>query len=238
MSNLPFRPRENRTLTVDFDDEPTYHRLCHDGPRFIDFVVAFILSIGLQLKHKCNCPSERLTRHSHYVRARINGLTIWRIQCTQCRTVFTVLPHFVLRYRQMKASVAKKVLLATHGGLSLEICAVIENVDAMAIYRMVCSVGRSCLVRLLTRCHLSLPEYFIADEKHSHCLDKRVYLPTIGCGRVIWHLGYTSSKSVSAFAADYGEFKRVAKALEPSYQVKGIRALLTSTNVMQVQFLL
>ncbi len=184
MENSPKRPRQNRTITVDFNNEATYHRLCHDGPRFIDFVVAFILSIGLQLKHKCGCSKGRLTRHSHYVRARLDGLTIWRIQCTGCRAVFTVLPHFVLRYRQMKAEVAKKVLLATHGGLSLEICAIIENVCPMAIYRLVCSVGRSCLVRLLTRCHLPLPQYFIADEKHTHCLDKRSYLPTIGCGRV------------------------------------------------------
>ena len=49
-------------------------------PRFIDFVVAFILNIGLQLKH----PTD--------------------------------------------GRIAKKVLLATHGGLSLELCAVIENV--------------------------------------------------------------------------------------------------------------
>ena len=40
--------------------------------------------------------------------------------------------------------------------------------------RWVCSVGRSCLVKLLTRCDLSLPQYFIADEKHTHCLDFRV----------------------------------------------------------------
>ena len=125
----PVKPsRQNRTITVDFNDETTYHRLCGDGKGFIDFVVAFILSIGLQLKHKCNCPSERLTRHSHYVRARINGITIWRIQCTACRAVFTILPHFVLRYRKMRAEVAKKVLLATHGGLSLELCAVIVQV--------------------------------------------------------------------------------------------------------------
>ncbi len=97
-------------LSWDFLDEATYHRLCHDGPRFIDKVVAFILSIGFQLKHKCHCPGERLTRHSHYVRARINGITIWRVQCTACRAVFTVLPHFVLRYRKMKAEIAKKVL--------------------------------------------------------------------------------------------------------------------------------
>ncbi|MCH8296096.1 hypothetical protein IH992_33885 [Candidatus Poribacteria bacterium] len=84
----------------------------------------------------------------------------------------------------MKASIAKKALMATHGGLSLQLCAVIENICPMAIYRWVCWVGQTCLVRLMTRCHLPLPQYFIADEKHSHCLSKRVYLPTIGCGRV------------------------------------------------------
>lgn len=67
-----------------------------------------------------------------------------------------------------------------------------------------------------------MPQYFIADEKHSHCLDKRVYLPTIGCGRVIWHLGYTTAKSVVAFAASYGEFKRAALAIDPSYQALAI----------------
>jgi len=122
----------------------------------------------------------------------------------------------------MKPAIAKKVLMATHGGLSLEICAIIENVCPMAIYRLVCSIGRNGLVELGTRCHLPLPQYVIADEKHSHCLDKRVYLPTIGCGRVIWHLGYTSSKSVNAFAESYGEFKRAAKAIDLSYQALGI----------------
>ena len=93
MENPPKRPRQNRTITVDFNNEQTYHRLCDDGPGFIDFVVAFILSIGFQLTHKCNCPGGKLTRHSHYARLRLNGLTLWRIQCTACRAVFTVLPH-------------------------------------------------------------------------------------------------------------------------------------------------
>ncbi len=104
MDNPPKRSRENRTLTVDFNNEATYHRLCHDGLRFIDFVVAFILSIGLQLKHKCGCSSGRLTRHSHYVRARINGITIWRVQCTGCRAVFTVLYHIQFQMRLFSGS--------------------------------------------------------------------------------------------------------------------------------------
>jgi hypothetical protein len=29
-------PRQNRTITVDFKDEATYHRLCQDGKNFIN----------------------------------------------------------------------------------------------------------------------------------------------------------------------------------------------------------
>ncbi len=222
MSERAKRPRQNRTLTVDFHEQATYHRLCQDGPKFIDVVAAFILSIGFQLAHKCDCKGGKLTRHSHYARLRLDGLTIWRIQCTGCRAVFTVLPHFVLRYRKMKPEIAKRVLWETHGGLSLELSAVIQGVCPMAVYRLVCSLGGTCLVQLLTRCGLPLPQYFIADEKHTHCLDKRVYLPTIGCGRVIWHLGYTAEKLVEAFARSYSEFKRAAQAIDPSYQALGI----------------
>ena len=60
MINQAKRKTENRTLTVDFNDEATYHRLCRDGRSFIEFVaeglrritprVAFIISVGFQLK--------------------------------------------------------------------------------------------------------------------------------------------------------------------------------------------
>jgi hypothetical protein len=41
--------RENRTLAVDFHDESTYSRLLDDGKAFVEFVLAFILSLGFQL---------------------------------------------------------------------------------------------------------------------------------------------------------------------------------------------
>ena len=63
----------------------------------------------------------------------------------------------------------------------------------MALYRLVCALGQQSLVTVLTRCGLPLPVYFLADEKHSHCLTEKVYLPTIVSGRVIWHLGYTEA---------------------------------------------
>ena len=111
--------RENRTITVDFQNSAAYLPLLGDGKAFVEVVVAFILSLGLQLKHKATCHGGGcLTRHSPYVRVRLGGVTIWRLQCPTCRAVFTVLPHFVLRYRQMRPEVARDALLATHGGLS------------------------------------------------------------------------------------------------------------------------
>src|ERR687896_2087732 len=143
-------------------------------------------------------------------------------QCTTCRAVFTVLPHFVLRYRQMRPEVARDALLATHGGLSLELCAVISHLSPMALYRLVCAFGRQSLVTVLTRCGLPLPVYFLADEKHTHCLTDRVYLPTIVRGRVLWHLGYTEDASAVAFTESYQEFQGAALQQEPTYRVRGI----------------
>jgi hypothetical protein len=215
--------RENRTITVDFHDETTYFALLGNTKAFVEFVFAFLLALGFQLLHKASCSEGGcLTRHSHYARIRLGGLTIWRIQCTTCKAVFTVLPHFVLRYRTMRPNVARDALLATHGGLSLELCAVICHISPMAVYRLVCSFGHQSVVPVLTRCGLPLPRYLLADEKHSRCLTERVYLPTIVRGRVIWHLGYSASKSAAAFTESYGAFQRAALAYEPSYQVRGV----------------
>jgi len=46
-------------------------------------------------------------------------------------------------------------------------------------------------------------------------------LPTIVSGRVIWHLGYSASKSASAFTASYSEFQRAASQEDPTYRVQG-----------------
>ena len=214
--------RQNRTITVDFHDESTYFQLLSDGKAFVELILAFMLSIGFQLTHKATCTGGGcLTRHSHYARVRLGGLTIWRIQCTSCKAVFTVLPHFILRYRRMSPEIARQALIATHGGLSLAWSATICPISPMALYRLICTLGQHSLVTVLVRCRLPLPRSILADEKHSRCLTERVYLPTIVRGRVIWHLGYSASKSSAAFTESYGVFQRAALEHEPSYQVRG-----------------
>jgi hypothetical protein len=239
MAQAATRTRHNRTITVDFHDEATYFQLLGDTKAFVECVLAFLLALGFQLKHQATYHGGGcLTRHSHDARVRLGGLTIWRVQCTTCKAVFTVLPHVVLRGREMPPEVARDALLATHGGLSLELCAVLYHISPMAFYRFVCAFGRQSLVTVLTRCGLPLPPYFLADEKHSRCLTEKVYLPTIVCGRVIWHLGYTTEASAVALTQSYQEFQRAAVHHKPSYRVKGvlIDGFDSTTKSMQTLF--
>jgi hypothetical protein len=122
----------------------------------------------------------------------------------------------------MPPEVARDALLATYGGLSLELCAVLYHISPMALYRLVCAFGHHSLVTVLTRCGLSLPTDFLADEKHSCGLTAKVYLPTIVQGRVIWHLGYTEEASAAAFTQSYGVFQCAASQQDPTYRVRGI----------------
>src|SRR2546425_10236194 len=114
--------RENRTITVDFRDEATYFQLLGDGKAFLECVLAFLMALGFQLKHKATCDGGGcFTRHSHYVRVRLGGVTIWRVQCTRCKAVFTVLPHwehslfFKARNRPCMLGVRWQFLLNTLG---------------------------------------------------------------------------------------------------------------------------
>jgi hypothetical protein len=108
----------------------------------------------------------------------------------------------------------------------------------MALYRLICALGQHRLVSVLLKCHLALPAYILADEKHSKCLTERVYLPTIVSGRVMWHLGYSDSKSAAAFTESYGQFQHADLEHEPSYRVKGalIDGFDSTTKSMRTLF--
>ena len=91
MRNRTRQTRENRTITVDFQNEATYYQLLGNGKEFVECILAFVLSLGFQLKHKATCRGGGcLTRHSHYMRVRLGGVTIWRVQCTTCKAVIGI----------------------------------------------------------------------------------------------------------------------------------------------------
>jgi hypothetical protein len=77
MGHATTRTHDNRTITIDFRDEATYFRLLVDGKAFVEWVLAFVMTLGFQLKHRATCRGGGcLTRHSHYLRVRLGGMTI------------------------------------------------------------------------------------------------------------------------------------------------------------------
>jgi hypothetical protein len=55
MRNTARQTRDNRSITVDFHHEATYVQLLGDGKAFVECVLACLLALGLQLKHKTTC---------------------------------------------------------------------------------------------------------------------------------------------------------------------------------------
>jgi hypothetical protein len=55
MRNTARQTRANRTITVDFRSEATYFQLLGDGKAFLACILAFVMALGLQLKHKAAC---------------------------------------------------------------------------------------------------------------------------------------------------------------------------------------
>ena len=223
MRNTARQTRENRTLTIDCQNEATSLQLLGDGKALLECVLACVLALGFQLTHKATCRGGGgLTRHAHDVRVRLGGITIWRIQGTTGKAVCTILPHCVLRYRQRRPEVARAALLATHGGRSVERCAVLSHLSPMALSRLLWAFGPHRLVTVWTRGGLPRPTDCLADEKHSRCLTAKVSVPTMVCGRVLWHLGDTEAARTAAFPQAYRAFPQAALQQEPLSRVRGL----------------
>jgi len=58
MRNTTRQTRDNRTITVDFRDEATYFQLLGDGKAFLECVLAFLMALAFQLKHKATCDAQ------------------------------------------------------------------------------------------------------------------------------------------------------------------------------------
>lgn len=208
----------NRTIVIDFGDESQYSKIISNGQAFIEFVLAYILSIGFQILHRQLCKGGNcFTRHSHYQRVKCGGVTIWRIQCTQCKTVFTIMPSFLMRYRSCRTEQARTALLNYHGGLSFENCAIGANMSGMALYRLLCAFGKYSLEHTLSTAGVSLPKHVQADEKHTKCLGEKGYIPIVSSGHAIWHIDYVDTVDEEVLEASYRQFAVEAKKIGQEY---------------------
>jgi len=65
--------RQNRTITVDFQEPSAYLQLIHDGKACVEGVFAFLLSLGFQLTHKASCTGGGCLTHHFCQRRALNA---------------------------------------------------------------------------------------------------------------------------------------------------------------------
>ena len=137
---------------MDVQNAAPYVPLLGEGQACRAFVCAFLLSLGFHRTHQTPWHGGGgLTRHAPDVRSRLGGVPIWRLQGTTCQAVCTGLPHGVWRYRPRRPDVARDARLATHGGLSLALCAGLYPLAPMALSCLIWACGPPSLVPGLTR---------------------------------------------------------------------------------------
>src|SRR2546430_12768103 len=85
--------RENRTITVDFQNEATYFHLLGDGKAFLECVLAFLLALGFQLTHKATCGGGGgAAGHTPYSGAPPGWVADQRLVRTTLQALFPLLP--------------------------------------------------------------------------------------------------------------------------------------------------
>ncbi len=123
-----------------------------------------------------------------------------------------------MRYFSYRSEQVKNALIAYHGGLSLENCAICFNINAMSLYRIICTFGKSSIPEVFHRAQMALPENGQTDEKHSKCMGENGYIPLITSGHAIWHIDYVESLDEEVLEASYKNFADQTKAIDPDYE--------------------
>ena len=225
VSKTAHHKNQQRTAIVYFgaEREDYLKRAEADDPReFLDFVQQPLRAqLGAE-KHRDGCPDlSRYTGHSKRSRS-LHGwsgpktdLPIRRVRCCGCRTVFTVLPSFVCRYRRQDSDcLAKLLTLSLSMDLSQRQTALIYSWgDAERcwtpgwVWSLLQWLGTLLPVSwLLLRLGLTPPESVLSDEKFAHLDGLNIYLFTVSQGELIWYIQKLEQVTQAAFEPAIAKF--------------------------------
>jgi len=144
-----------------------------------------------------------VTRHSHYVRVRLGGISIWRLQCTKCKPCSPCCA-FRLALSQMRPEVARDALLATTGAQSGALCGDLPHLAYGALSSALCA-RPSQMVTALTRWGCPCPRMSWPMKSIVTVLTDKVYLPRLSVPRHL-ALGYTENASAAALPSPIRSF--------------------------------
>jgi len=194
--------------------------------------------------HDADCPRQlHFTHHGSYTRwaRHFDGsqslVTILRVRCLDCETVFTIQPAFIVRYKRYEPDAIEKfmvLLFITEDSYRMAGVSQSLGMDTQqagtwmalaeaggdatsptAVWALVQWLGQLSPAQLNLALGVDPPTHIIEDEKHVKECGQKAYVPLVYAPReaLIWWIDYIDSVSEEALRSSLERFKAISDRL-------------------------
>lgn len=143
---------------------------------------------------------------------------IRRIRLKHTRSVYRVVPSFILPYMTGYTDDVEKALFLRRFGVPFWGLSYVFGRNDMYWQRLVAQLGRYDLVGTTVKDAELLPDHLLADEKFTSLNGKRMFVATTVGADIILGAATSPTVQTAELTDAYGEFRREALRLKPDYQ--------------------
>jgi hypothetical protein len=151
---------------------------------------------------------------------KLPEVCIRRIRLNRTSAVYRVVPSFVLPYMTGYTEAVEKALFLRRFGVPFWGLTYVFGRNDMYWYRVVEHLGRFDLVGTTVKAADKLPEHLLADEKFTSLNGQEIFVATTVGNDVVLGAAVTLTVQTDDLQVAYGEFKREALRLNPTYAPK------------------
>ena len=205
--------RKARSLCVPFASAAAYARCVADRAYYRRYLMD-------QYQHHPELFPSAWSGGFHFhgvVQSNKQGLRQRRVKLKGDGRVYQLRPSFMMPYMIGRTAAVEKPLLLRRWGVPFEALAYVFGRDPMYWYRAYVSLGRSSVVGTTIKATDRLPAHGIADEKHTRCRGRRVYIPTTVADNCILGAEVVEAADTETLTQGYGVFRSEAHQLDPHY---------------------
>lgn len=159
---------------------------------------------------------EGFTFHSFVISEKQNGFAMRRIRLRN-QEVYQIRPSFMMPYMTAETAEIEKALYLRRWGVPFDALVYVFGRDAMFWQRAYVSLGRNSIVGTTIRSPDSLPRHLSADEKHSRCNGKKVFVATTVAQECILGCGFAENAGTDELTKAYHDFRDEATDVNPGY---------------------
>lgn len=211
---LAAKPSRRIVLPIDRDQ---YQAVVQDATRFRKLVEATYQQYPELFPEEIR---EGYSLHDIRTSRKLPEMCIRRIRLNRSGAVYRVVPGSILPYMVGYTEVVEKALFLRRFGVPFWGLTYVFGRSDMYWYRIVEHLGRFDLVGTTVKAADKLPEHLLADEKFTSLNGQEIFVATTVGNDVVLGAAVTLTVQTDDLQDAYGEFKREALRLNPTYTPK------------------